>query len=60
MFRLRSAMQVILTHERGQSLVEYALLLVVLALGVAAFTKGCSTQIKFAISAITSQMAYTY
>lgn len=58
--RLSARLSNLLTRDRGQTVVEYALILVLLALGVATFMKGCSSQIKFAMSAITSNLTKTY
>lgn len=52
-FRLKD----LLAREEGQDLVEYALVVAIIAFGAAAAMKGLSTEIKTAFSTISSELS---
>ena len=51
------AMQSLLNREDGQDLVEYALVVALIAFGAVLSMKGLSTEIKTAFSTISSDLA---
>lgn len=55
-FRLHFAVRDLLAREEGQDLVEYALVVALIAFGSVAAMKGLSTEIKTAFNVISSDL----
>jgi pilus assembly protein Flp/PilA len=56
LLRLRLALQNLLNREEGQDLVEYALVVALIAFGAVISMKGLSTEIKTAFGTISSDL----
>lgn len=56
LFKLQFRIRELLTREDGQDLVEYALVVAVIAFGAVTAMKGLSTEIKTAFNTISSNL----
>lgn len=57
MLKMYVKMQALMQREEGQDLVEYALVVALIAFGAVAAMKGLSTEINSAFAQISSQLA---